>query len=657
MTQRKIRSLTTALLLLASLTLITPVLASEGNFHAVKGAIYINDTPAPPGVAVFLVFPTENFSRTTFPWDLGYNYAINFQGHEGETGLFYVYLGGHFLQPVDNHTVMILQNVIKYHIDLHVTSEVLPNHPPNTPSSPYPANAQTMVFINEFLSWTGGDPDVGDVVTYDVFFGTTNPPPKMVTNHSGTSFDPGLMSVSTKYYWKIVAWDNHGASTAGPIWSFTTVPPGTNNPPNMPANPVPADGATHVSLSTSLSWTGGDPDVGDSVTYDVYFGPTTNPGKVASNQSSTTFSPGSLSYDTLYHWRIVAWDSHGLSRKGPLWGFSTVSSTGGGGGGTENTPPIADLSAGEPYHGIVGEDILFDGSRSHDPDGTIVSWYWTFGDGASSTAQNTTHHAYASAGIFTVKLTVTDNGGAHTTKTTTATITTANLPPTKPVFTGPTSGLINVSYQYTVVSTDPENGSLTYTVDWGDTTSTLTAAIPSGVTATVNHTWTSAGIYHVTVMVKDDQNAANTASLTVLVSVEYVSSIGYLIDQNGDGTYDAFYSNQTKGNTNTQKLVNGSYYIDVDGDGTWDYLYNPLTKQLLLLAEGKTGQENRSLMILGGLLGLIIILFLVILLLTRRKSTTETPPAAQPTEPEPQPVTSTPSKSTSAKKTRKTTNK
>jgi PKD repeat protein len=655
MNQKKIHTfMITAMLFTVCLVATLSVRADEGNFHAVKGALYINGEAAPAGIPLFLVFPTENLTRTTFAWDRGYNYAVSFQGHEGQTGSFYVVIAGHFLQPVDNTTVTIQQNVIKYHVDLHVVSEVLPNHPPNTPSSPSPSNGQTLVFINEFLSWTGGDPDVGDVVTYDIYFGTTNPPPKMVTNHSGTSYDPGVMSTSTKYYWKIVAWDNHGASTSGPVWSFTTVPPGMNNPPNMPSSPSPANGATGVAINVLLSWSGGDPD-GDTVTYDVYFGATATPGKVAANQSSSTFNPGTLAFDTLYRWRIVAWDAHGLSRAGPLWSFTTLSSSGGGGGGgTGNTPPIADLSAGEPYHGVVGEDILFDGSKSHDPDGTIVSWYWTFGDGANSTAKNTTHHTYSSAGVYVVKLTVTDNEGAHATKTTTATITALNLPPTKPVITGATTGAMNIEYTYQIQSTDPENGSLTYTVSWDDATSTVTDPIPSGVAASVDHTWSSAGIYQLNVLVKDDQLASSTATLTVLVSVEYVSDIGYLIDQNGDGTYDAFYSNQTKGNTNTQRLANGSYYIDSNGDGSWDFLYNPVTKRLTtLVVSAPVG--SLSLWLFGAILGCILILFLILLLLTRRKKPVEEPAASQPGTASPPP--STGSSSSAPKKPRKTTKK
>jgi|GEM_PF-1330994 len=104
------------------------------------------------------------------------------------------------------------------------------NHPPNTPSAPNPASGATSVDINADLSWTGGDPDTCDTVTYDVYFGTTSPPPKIVSNQSATIYDPGTMNYNSKYYWKIVAWDNHGVSSAGPTWNFTTIL-GDNTPP------------------------------------------------------------------------------------------------------------------------------------------------------------------------------------------------------------------------------------------------------------------------------------------------------------------------------------------------------------------------------------------------------------------------------------------
>ncbi|MFX0205166.1 MAG: C25 family cysteine peptidase [Candidatus Hodarchaeota archaeon] len=96
-----------------------------------------------------------------------------------------------------------------------------PNNPPNTPSNPNPADTATGVSIVTELSWTGGDPDSGDTVEYDVYFGTSATPP-FVTTVTSESYDPGTLAYLTTYYWQIVARDNHGAETAGPTWSFTT---------------------------------------------------------------------------------------------------------------------------------------------------------------------------------------------------------------------------------------------------------------------------------------------------------------------------------------------------------------------------------------------------------------------------------------------------
>ena len=78
---------------------------------------------------------------------------------------------------------------------------------------------------------------------------------------------------------------------------------------------------------------------------------------------------------------------------------------------------------------------------SSDSDGNIASRSWTFGDGGTSAATNPTH-GYPSAGTYTVKLTVTDDGGATAsiTKSVTVTAGSGNVPPTAD-FTATCTGL------------------------------------------------------------------------------------------------------------------------------------------------------------------------------------------------------------------------
>jgi hypothetical protein len=85
-----------------------------------------------------------------------------------------------------------------------------------------------------------------------------------------------------------------------------------------------------------------------------------------------------------------------------------------------NLPPQCD--AGGPYTGNVGDVIQFDGTGSTDPDGTIISYEWDFGDGNSGTGAQPTH-TYNAAGQFVVVLCVTDNDQARVCCTTTADIT------------------------------------------------------------------------------------------------------------------------------------------------------------------------------------------------------------------------------------------
>ncbi|MGE5177081.1 MAG: PKD domain-containing protein, partial [Hyphomicrobiales bacterium] len=82
-------------------------------------------------------------------------------------------------------------------------------------------------------------------------------------------------------------------------------------------------------------------------------------------------------------------------------------------------PPVAD--PGGPYAGITGRNILFDGTRSYDPEGEPLGYTWTFGDGGKGYSAST-GHTYDVAGVYDVTLTVADrwNSGSATTTATIA---------------------------------------------------------------------------------------------------------------------------------------------------------------------------------------------------------------------------------------------
>jgi titin len=77
-----------------------------------------------------------------------------------------------------------------------------------------------------------------------------------------------------------------------------------------------------------------------------------------------------------------------------------------------NRAPTAN--AGADQSGTTGSSLSFSGSGSNDMDGSIATYSWTFGDGASATGMNVTH-AFATGGSYTVTLTTTDNLGAQDT--------------------------------------------------------------------------------------------------------------------------------------------------------------------------------------------------------------------------------------------------
>jgi len=95
-------------------------------------------------------------------------------------------------------------------------------------------------------------------------------------------------------------------------------------------------------------------------------------------------------------------------------GFSTRAIT------IQNRPPTATFT-GPTSSALTGVSVSFNSAGTSDSDGTIVSYLWDYGDNSTGSGATSTH-SYAVPGTYTVRLTVTDNGGSTSSATQTVTV-------------------------------------------------------------------------------------------------------------------------------------------------------------------------------------------------------------------------------------------
>ena len=424
--------------------------------------------------------------------------------------------------------------------------------------------------------------------------------------------------------------------------SVNTSNPPENHLPDAPTTPFPADGATGVSTSPTLSIIVSDAD-GDSMNVTFYDASDdsiigTDLGVNDGNTATLTWS--GLSYSTLYSWYAVANDGFGDGDVSPTWTFTTESApsppddddddvtpgdddddstpSGGGGGGTviQNQPPTAaatvDVTTGNP--GLI---CTFDASDSSDSDGEILEYQWDFDDGTTETTNNATiSHTFTYTGTFNVMLTVTDDDGAtdEIDEPIIIEIIPGNNPPTDLVVTAETTKTKkNTEVQFSITATDPDdNDSIHYNVSWGDAETITSAEYNSSELFEISHRWDNYGVYTVTVTAYDSQNATSeTSTTTMYVDVHPITGeiTGLLIDEDSDGTYDTFKDDTTE--TTLEKHNESNYLIDSNNDGEWDYMYDVDSETLTTYSTDEPDEADDSNMAVYLLLGLIIVLFIV----------------------------------------------
>lgn len=196
---------------------------------------------------------------------------------------------------------------------------------PSALTSLSPAADATDVPLDPVLSWSGGDSQcAGLSATYDVYFGTSSPPPFHHNNGSDKSWDPGTLDGSQTYYWKIVAKDANGTQASAER-KFTTACDDTDGTSlTAPCTPEPPNGKQKVNPKTSLTWGCGAVDCNLDVKFTVYLGRSSDLGEddIVTTTSSHSIKPSELKGNTTYYWKVVA-EAGTTTRSSPLWSFKT----------------------------------------------------------------------------------------------------------------------------------------------------------------------------------------------------------------------------------------------------------------------------------------------------------------------------------------------
>ncbi|HSX29490.1 MAG TPA: LamG-like jellyroll fold domain-containing protein [Candidatus Saccharimonadales bacterium] len=188
-----------------------------------------------------------------------------------------------------------------------------------------------------------------------------------------------------------------------------------------------------------------------------------------------------------------------------------------------NQAPIAQVAA-TPATGPLPLQVAFSSAGSNDPEGQPVTYLWDFGDGTTSTEANPSH-AYTVAGLYTVRLTVSD--GINSTFATPITIQAGSAPVA--TIAGPVDGATFRAgdvISYNGDATDAEDGTLPasafmWTIDFlheghVHPGQTVTGAKNGTFTIpTAGHDFSGNTRYRITLTVTDSNGLTSTKVVTI----------------------------------------------------------------------------------------------------------------------------------------------
>lgn len=188
-----------------------------------------------------------------------------------------------------------------------------------------------------------------------------------------------------------------------------------------------------------------------------------------------------------------------------------VSASAGGG----NQPPTASFTAS-----CAGLQCTVDAAGSTDPDGTIASASWTFGDGGTATTTRA-GHVYAAAGSYTITLTVKDDDGATATTTRKVDVT---APASRVTFRAAAGADGNSTLVPVTIPSSVQAGDTLLMIATANATTGVTVGTPTGVTGWTQQQALSGNTVQSVVWSKTA--AAGDAGATVRVPLSVAAKMG-----------------------------------------------------------------------------------------------------------------------------------
>jgi len=372
-------------------------------------------------------------------------------------------------------------------------------------------------------------------------------------------------------------------------------------------------------------------------------------GNFLINRTITSYQDTGLTNGHSYTYQISAVDTSGNegAKSDPKSGIPTATSSSQGGNGygysgditpptaptnvrcitpeTDNTPTFS-WAASTDSSGIEGYYVKID-SGSDTWAGNVTTWTST------NAVADGTHTFYVKARDASTN----NNNGSYGSCSFTINTTSIGNPPVANAG-GPYTGLTYQNIIFDGTGSNDIDGTIdNYTWDFGD------GSFGYGIKPI--HSYNAAGLFNITLTVTDNDGLSdsNTTTANILldsdrdglsdeienilgsdpnnasdvISIVIDGKTDYLVDIDGDGTFDKFYD-PSNGKNTTLKFESGKYLIDVNDNGKYDYIYNPAFGNVIVYAEEKYGAEEGLPIIFIAILMIVAVIIIIIAVLFKK---------------------------------------